>query len=910
MSLAVGTRLGTYAVTAKLGEGGMGQVWKAKDFRLGREVALKVLPEGFTSDPDRLARFEREAKLLAQLNHPNIAQIYGLEVQGETRALVMELVEGPTLAERLESGPLPFGESLSLALQIAHALEEAHEKGIVHRDLKPQNIKASLDGRIKVLDFGLAKAMDPLASASGGSGSASQLAQSPTMTVGATMQGVILGTAAYMSPEQAKGFPVDKRADIWAFGVVLHEMLTGARLFSGDSVTETLAEVLKRDVDAAELPPRTPPAIRRLLRRCLERNPRNRLHDIGDARLVIEDVLVGRADAALAVPPPAATAAPRSVRPLVAALASGLVVGALATSLVMRGGAGETSAAPDPPSFRQLTLEPGGERTPSLSPDGQSVAFVKDVDGQSDVFVQRVDGKKAINLTADCPNDDLDPAFSPDGLSIAYASACRGGGLFVMGATGESARRVSERGFAPSWSPDGREIAVVDSRSDLPWAIAGAGPISAVEVETGARREVTRHRALDPAWSPDGRRIAFWSMKGETYQRDLFTVAADGSQAEPDEVVPVVDDPWIDAYPTWSPAGDALWFVSSRTGAFNLWRIAVDPGSGAARGEPEPFTVPSGWAGWPTISRDGRRVVFADRNARTTVMRAAFDPAAGQLTTAPEPTFQGSFEVFDQSISPDGEWVLFSNAGLPANLHLIRTDGTGYRQLIEGRFRDRQGHWSPDGRTIAFQTSRYKGGLALVGVDGSGLREIPLPGVDPIWEPRWSRDGRRLTVNGNESILVVDLGQSPPAVEEQPLPEPGAIFTPAAWLADGERIFGSVFVQGRWNRYSIYSILQKTYRTIAIDSRRPDHNSEQIGDIYATLFPDGSAALIPALGRLLRMPIDGGRTTEVLRIAPAHRIQRPSLSADGRLLTYLDVGDESDLWLAELEPGGGGERAR
>ena len=286
MSLAPGIRLGPYEITAKLGEGGMGEVYRATDTKLRRDVAIKVLPSAFTEDKERLARFEREAQLLAQLHHPNIASIFGLEESSGVRALVMELVEGPTLAERLENGPLPLDESLSVARQIAEALEEAHEKGIVHRDLKPQNIKASREGKVKVLDFGLAKALDPMSSSSA---SASQLAQSPTLTFGATQMGVILGTAAYMSPEQAKGLAVDKRADIWAFGVVLFEMLTGRRLFAGDSVTETLAAVLTREIDWKALPATTPPALRRLLERCLDRDVKQRLRDIGEARVTLEE---------------------------------------------------------------------------------------------------------------------------------------------------------------------------------------------------------------------------------------------------------------------------------------------------------------------------------------------------------------------------------------------------------------------------------------------------------------------------------------------------------------------------------------------------------------------------------------------------------------------------------------------
>src|SRR4029453_8411527 len=268
--IVTGERLGPYEITAKLGEGGMGEVWRATDTRLKREVAIKVLPAVFTEDKERLARFEREAQLLAQLSHPNIAAIHGLEESSGTRALVMELVEGPTLAEGIGAGALPVDEALAIALQIALALEEAHEKGIVHRDLKPQNIKLSPDGRVKVLDFGLAKALVPLG---GTAPTSSQFALSPTLTVGTTMNGAILGTAAYMAPEQARGGAIDKRADIWAFGVVLFEMLSGETLFAGSSVVDTLSAVIRQEIDFSKLPAATPRGVRELLRRCLERNP-------------------------------------------------------------------------------------------------------------------------------------------------------------------------------------------------------------------------------------------------------------------------------------------------------------------------------------------------------------------------------------------------------------------------------------------------------------------------------------------------------------------------------------------------------------------------------------------------------------------------------------------------------------
>src|SRR5208282_2966431 len=293
MTLAAGTKLGSYEITGAIGAGGMGEVYRARDAKLGRDVALKVLPEAFARDAERMARFQREAKVLASLNHPNIASIYGLEDSGATHALVMELVEGPTLADRIRSGPIPIDEALRIAKQMCEALEYAYERGIVHRDLKPANVKVTSDDAVKVLDFGLAKAIE-------GDASSIDITTSPTMSRMATLAGVLLGTAAYMSPEQAKGKPVDRRADIWAFRCVLYEMLTGKQTFTGETVTDTLASVIKEEPDWSQLPAATPIRVRVLLQRCLQKDPKQRLRDIGDARISLDEVLADAPDSALA----------------------------------------------------------------------------------------------------------------------------------------------------------------------------------------------------------------------------------------------------------------------------------------------------------------------------------------------------------------------------------------------------------------------------------------------------------------------------------------------------------------------------------------------------------------------------------------------------------------------------------
>ena len=399
MALAPGTKIGHYDVTSLLGEGGMGQVWQATDTQLNRQVALKILPDAFAADPDRLARFTREAQILASLNHPNIAAIHGIEEAEGTRALVLELVEGPTLADRIAKGPIPLDEALPIAKQIAEALEAAHEAGVIHRDLKPANIKVREDGTVKVLDFGLAKALER--------DTGSDPSESPTMTAAAaTQMGVIMGTAAYMSPEQAAGKTVDRQADIWAYGVVLYEVLTGRQPFTGESVSHTLAAVLHAEPDWHALPGSVPPAIRRLLRRCLERDRKPRLQHIGDARIEIDEP---RADPSSDAAGGSASRGPR-VTALSASLAAAAVVGAfVAGGLVVRWIAPSREASPvlrysiNLPTGAPLALGRGipigfEMRLLDVSPDGTRVVYVANRDSTPQLYVARVGEFGAVPL--------------------------------------------------------------------------------------------------------------------------------------------------------------------------------------------------------------------------------------------------------------------------------------------------------------------------------------------------------------------------------------------------------------------------------------------------------------------------------------------------------------------------------
>ena len=463
MGLTSGAKLGPYEIVSALGAGGMGEVYRAHDTRLGRDVALKVLPQSFASDAERLARFKREARVLASLNHSNIAAIYGLEDSGDYHALMMELVEGPTLADRIAQGPIKHEDALPIAKQIAEALEYAHERGVIHRDLKPANLKVTSEGAVKILDFGLAKGLDTGAESGVGMQGLAPLQNSPTISLAATQAGVILGTAAYMSPEQAKGKAVDRRADIWAFGCVLYEMLTGRQAFPGETTTDVLAAVVMKEPDWTHLPANTHPGIRNLLRRCLQKDAKQRLRDIGEARIVIEEALAGDVGAGL-VPAlgrpqePALSATEgsplqswRRGLPWVLAAIFALALMALVIRNALR--------APAQPSWTGVMLGgPVVSLFPRLSPDGHLLAFIaKDPDEVMQVWVMQPESGNRVMLTHSRERGLVEGcSWSPDGSRIYYDRWYdQPKGVYAVPALGGDEQLVLENAMSPEALPDG-----------------------------------------------------------------------------------------------------------------------------------------------------------------------------------------------------------------------------------------------------------------------------------------------------------------------------------------------------------------------------------------------------------------------------------------------------------------------
>ncbi len=702
-------------------------------------MAIKVLPAAFTEDKERLARFEREAQLLAQLNHPNIAQIYGLETSGATHALVMELVPGPTLAERLEQGPLSITESLSLAFQIAQALEEAHEKGIVHRDLKPQNVKASSEGKAKVLDFGLAKAMDP----AGATSTVADLARSPTImnsptltAVHGTQLGVILGTAAYMSPEQARGAAVDKRADIWAFGVVLYEMLTGASLFAADTVSDTLAGVLRADIDLAKLPPSTPAAIRRLLRRCLERNPKNRLHDIADARIVLDEVLGGPDE----LPPPAAeTNGAARTRGRTWGLAAGaLLVGLGVGALVFRAAAPSESATQGAALHAEFEIPtPSGTTMVSglaLSSDGRQLAFVaRGKDGRTALWVRSLGSTEAKELPG-----TVDARF-------------------------------------PFWSPDGRRLGFFAQRRLKVIDLLGGSP--RVVAETGSTQD-----ARGGAWGADDR-VVF----APTFTGTLFAVPASGGEAVPASRIPAGSDIGTQRFPSFLPDGKRfLFFASTGTG--------IEPGTvylgrlGSLEAKRLGPVTSSAFYAAPGF------LIFVQGDA---LVAQRFDDAKEEFvgdTISLGISLPGSVSVSGQrSLAVSANGVLAYRADKRSGTRLVWVDRRGAEL---GQLNDDDQNWhyapvlSPDGGKVAvsyYEVGATSGGIWIHDLARRYSTRLTSGESGDDTLPVWSPDGRELAFGrvgptGSSGIYRMDVGR--PGSESRWFSDDGFL-APGAWLTDG-----------------------------------------------------------------------------------------------------------------------------
>jgi serine/threonine-protein kinase len=778
MALNAGSHLGPYEVLAAIGAGGMGEVYRARDSKLDRDVALKILPEALAADPDRIARFEREAKTLAALNQPHIAQIYGLEESNGVRALVMELVDGPTLADRLAQGPIPTDEALPIAKQIAEALEAAHEQGIIHRDLKPANIKVRADGTVKVLDFGLAKAFDSAAASGMGA------TMSPTLSIHATQAGIILGTAAYMAPEQARGKAVDKRADIWAFGCVLFEMLTGRRAFEGDDISVTLASVLKTDPDWDALPPATPPSLRRLLGRCLRKDPRERLRDIGDARVEIGELLSGVKEPITSTPIERPVSRWRRLAAAGAALPVllSLLVGSVITGIAVWNVRPPARTITPHVTRWLLPLGEGqqftnsGRQVVAVSPDGTEIAYVANyrlyLRSMTNLDARPVFG------TEGSSNPITNPVFSPDGQWLVFYAD---NGLKKIAVTGGAAIPLCQAiiPFGISWDQD----AILFGQGGQGILRVSANGGSPVVVASVKNTEL----AYGPQVLPGGSSVLFTVASGDAPDRwDHAQIVVQSLKSGERKVL--IEGGSDGRY---VPTGHLVYALSGSLLAvpFDVTRLAITGGpTPVVDGVLRSLNSTTGAVQF-SISATGSLIYVPGPAGGTLQMRLAWIDRRGHVEPLRLPV--GPYE--HPRIAPDGRHVAYdTDDGKDAIVWVYDLSGGRAPRRLTFGGRNRVPVWSPDGASVAFQSDR-EGDAAIFSQHadtGSPERLTkPEPGTSHV-ATSWSRDGTLLfeVTKGSDtslwSLALRDKKAAPFAAVHSDRSSTGAAFSPdGRWVA-------------------------------------------------------------------------------------------------------------------------------
>jgi serine/threonine protein kinase len=831
--IMIGRKLSHFEITAQLGEGGMGEVYRAQDTRLGREVAIKILPEAVAQDPERLARFEREAKVLASLNHPHIAAIYSLESAQPTaqvpeapgpplRFLVMELAEGETLAERLADGPIPIDQVIPIARQTAEALEAAHEKGIIHRDLKPANVKVTPEGEVKVLDFGLAKALE---SDTPGSSSPQAVSASPTLTARMTQAGVLLGTAAYMSPEQARAQEAGKQADIWAFGCVVFEMLTGRRAFEGETVSDTLAAILTRDPDWEALPSGSPEPLRHLLERCLAKETKERYRDIGDVALQLAD-LAGKREKSPPAPSPVKGA--RRLSWILAAALSGLLIGALLTSLV------KTDWETRPLPVRRLSISASNGSTNStfeISPDGETIVYAEESEGQTRLLQRRLDQFDSSPIAG--TEGGFNPFFSPDGQWVGFLTR---DSLKKVPLEGGPARTIADIGDLVHLDPTAAFMTATATWSPLDTIVFSSGnwrssfdvpglyqvPASGGTPEALTKNNPARYEAghLFPRFLPDGSAVAFTTARGtglgyhlelvsletgsrkelvdnaggKTYLVEGNLVFADSffgrlvaapfdstTQEITGRRVPLVEALRTDVADSYSISDNGtLVYIPTGTAAGEFEVVEVD-----RQGKVSPLIErPGAWV-QPRLSPDGKRLVL--RELGDQCMLWLYDLERRSMTRL---TFED--DSHNPVWSPDGRHVAFGySSGTDRALYMKRADGSQpAERLASGDGAQLPSDWSEDGRFIVFTEEHQTTGLDLWILPMEGARE-----AQPFLATRFMEHSASFSPNGDWLAYTSDeTGRE--EVYVQPLPGPGAKIQVSTnggsspiWSRDGREMF-------------------------------------------------------------------------------------------------------------------------
>ncbi len=898
--MKVGQVLGHYHVIRTLGHGGMGAVYEASDTRLNRQVALKVLPAKMANNPEWFKRFEREAQAVAALNHPNIVTIHSVEEADDVHFIILELVGGKTLDEMIPEGGLSIEDFFDVAIPLTDAIAAAHRRGIAHRDLKPANVMVDDEGRVKVLDFGIAKLVEEEIP---DDEAATQIGSEAL-----TEEGKIVGTVAYMSPEQAEGKAADHRTDIFSLGILLYEMATGDRPFVGETKLSILASIVKDDPQPIfERNMEMPRHLARIVKKALEKDLSRRYQSVVELKNDLvelkeeidagEPLITGGALTdpggmeAYRAPAPAATAS-KGIWLGIAGVA--VAAAALAYAFFGRGGAPPAATGPVAGTVTPLTTT-GTDAAGTISPDGEWFAFARQVGDDYWIHLQTIGARTSLELST----QGMSPAFSRDGALIAFSGKwltdndyTQGGGISVMGRTGDNLRTLTDTGFNPSWSPDGSRIVYADEFVQAnPYSRTTAGSkLHVVDTVTGDSEAlafdlpgIEIDDAVQPAWSPNGHRIAFWGIAGGG-QRDLWTVAAEGGEA-----IRVTNDAAVDFSPAWSHDGNWLYFASTRGGSMAIWRIPIDETTGEILGGAESVTT-GGLTepGMLSFSEDGSKLLYTATLSRGNIAVADFDPNVLALTSAEEPLVQGNRRIYQVDIANDGRLV-YRSGGSRQDLFVSGADGTGERQITDDAAKDWAPSWSPDGSRIVYYSDKsntYE--VWTINPDGTQpMQMTSIPDMNPL-TPRWSPDGLRIMFSGREhAVHIIDATVGAAEQEWDTLPRVDPRRDDLGFLATDWREESPTIV----GNYEGLRVFDPESRTFALISTEAAADARWMADGHRILFR------VPGAHGFFVADVDSPEATPIHIDIEANELV---LSPDNLRAYLVREESDSDIWMLDL----------
>ncbi len=892
----IGETILRYKILEKLGEGGMGEVFKAQDTKLERFVALKFLPAELTSSEDDKARFIQEAKAASAMNHPNICTIYSIEEFEDQLFIAMEFVEGKTLKDKKES--LSAKQKLEIGVQVAEGLAAAHSKGIVHRDIKPENIMIREDGIAQIMDFGLAKLYSDK--------NASRL----------TKVGTTMGTLGYMSPEQVQGLDADHRTDIFSLGVVLYEMFAGESPFKGLHETAIMYEIVnveapplstvKREID---------PELDRIILECLEKDKDERCQSAKELAKDLRKIKKSTGDRKSRIYTVNQNSLNKSSEASQISKSSGAVSIEMFNRRFELGKIFRPKNLPwalfllallfiaysqfyksEPEvtgfnKFEQLTEQSGEELYPDISPDGNYITYTKSVNGFQHIFLQRIGGGNAIDLTNDSNVDNYQSAFSPDGQLIVFRSERDGGGLFLMGSTGESVRRLTDLGYNPAWAPDAEKIIYATELIENPYSRVSTSALWVTDLKSGKNQKFYDGDAVQPSWSPGGKWIAYWGLPMRTGQRAIWTISATGGKPNK-----ITNDDYINWSPTWSADGKYLYFSSNRGGSMNLWKVKINESSGETEGDFEPITTPSISSSMTKISHDGNKLIYVSEDKRANIYKINFDPITERAIGNPEPVTEGSKQFLFLDISPDNKKIAVASSGQQEDLYTMNTDGSGLLKLTNDIYKDRGPKWSPDGKSLIFYSTR-SGKYEVWQINADGSNSKLLTNTTGANNPNWFPNEKIITfyTSGNGAITYLynldsTIDQTPISLPEYD--EKGKSFAECSVSPDGNFIAGDRIdnASGDYNGIIIYSINSKSYKKLSDTGDGP------------LWFNDGKRILYSYKNRFFVLDSKTGISKMISDTKqPMPYSDYFSISPDNKSIYYIKEEKESDIWMGYLK---------